>query len=122
MPNDTDKKFWKQKWENNQIGFHKNEVNPLLIKHFPKKDVLKGSRIFLPLCGKTLDIGWFLLNGYQVVGVELVEVAVEQLFFELKINPTVLQLGEVKHYKGKGIDLFVGDIFSVTEEILGEII
>lgn len=28
-------------------------------------------RIFLPLCGKTLDIGWLLERGYRVVGAEL---------------------------------------------------
>jgi thiopurine S-methyltransferase len=41
--------------------------------------------VFLPLCGKTLDIHWLLSNGYPVAGSELGEVAVKQLFSELAI-------------------------------------
>ncbi len=49
---------WLQKWEKNEIGFHESEANPLLVEHFKELSLAKGSRIFLPLCGKTLDIAW----------------------------------------------------------------
>ncbi|MGL5939553.1 MAG: hypothetical protein ACRC2S_04075 [Waterburya sp.] len=28
-----DPSFWLQRWENNNIGFHKSEANPLLVKY-----------------------------------------------------------------------------------------
>jgi thiopurine S-methyltransferase len=52
-----DPDFWHRKWKNNDIGFHEQEANPALVKHFKALSLKQGSRIFLPLCGKTLDIG-----------------------------------------------------------------
>jgi len=61
--------FWHQRWATNQIGFHESAANPMLVKHFEQLNLPKGSRVFLPLCGKTLDIAWLLKSGNQVVGV-----------------------------------------------------
>lgn len=57
-----------------------------------------GSRIFLPLCGKTLDIAWLLAKGYRVAGAELSEMAIEQLFESLGIQPTITAVGQLVHY------------------------
>jgi hypothetical protein len=45
--------------------------------------------VFLPLCGKTLDIQWLLSRGYGVAGSELSKIAVEQLFSELGVEPNI---------------------------------
>lgn len=60
--------FWHQKWAKNDIGFHEGAVNPLLVKHFPALALEQGARVFVPLCGKTLDIPWLLSSGYRVAG------------------------------------------------------
>ena len=114
-----DASFWLQKWEKNDIGFHKSEANPVLVKYFKQLSLAKGSRVFLPLCGKTLDIPWLLSNGYRTAGVELVEIAIEQLFMGLGVEPVISGVGEVKHYSATNIDIFVGDIFDVSNKILG---
>lgn len=114
-----DVSFWKQKWEKNEIAFHKNETNPLLVKYFPALSLTEGSRVFVPLCGKTLDIAWLLANGFRVVGVELIEAAIRQLFTELGVEPKISGTGEVKHYSAKHIDIFVGDIFTISSKMLG---
>ena len=114
-----DVSFWKQKWENNEIAFHKNEDNPLLVKYFQALSLTEGNRIFVPLCGKTLDIAWLLANGFRVVGVELIEAAIKQLFTELGVEPKISGTGEVKHYSAKHIDIFVGDIFTISSKMLG---
>ncbi|MES2364664.1 MAG: thiopurine S-methyltransferase [Pseudomonadota bacterium] len=114
-----DVSFWKQKWENNEIAFHKNEANPLLVKYFQALSLTEGNRIFVPLCGKTLDIAWLLANGFRVVGVELIEAAIKQLFTELGVEPKISGAGEVKHYSAKHIDIFVGDIFTISSKMLG---
>ena len=61
--------FWHKKWEDNVIGFHKSEANHLLVNHFSLLALPKVGRVFVPLCGKTLDIHWLLENGHRVVGV-----------------------------------------------------
>lgn len=113
--------FWLQRWEKNNIGFHKSEANPLLVKYFNELSLVKGSRVFLPLCGKTLDIAWLLSNGYRVVGAELIEIAIEQLFMELGVEPKISKAGEVRHYSAKNIDIFVGNIFDLHSNMLGPV-
>lgn len=116
-----DPTFWRQKWESNQLGFHKSEANPALVNHLKKLALPKGSRIFLPLCGKTLDIGWLLSQGYRVVGAELVDLAIQQLFDELRVDPTISPSGKLTLYQAHDIDIFVGDIFDVSPENLGPV-
>ena len=113
--------FWHQKWEKNEIGFHEGEANRLLVKYFNALSLAEGRRVFVPLCGKTLDIAWLLSNGFRVAGAELVESAIEQLFSELGIEPEISEVGGVKRYSAKNIDIFVGDIFAVSSEILGSV-
>lgn len=112
-----DTNFWHQKWNNNEIGFHKSEANPILIKHFDSLSLKKGSRIFIPLCGKTLDISWFLDNGYKVVGVELVELAIQQLFQDLKVEFKLEEKGSFKHYFSDNIDIFVGNCLTPRQKV-----
>ena len=117
-----DASFWLQKWEKNEIfGFHKSEANPLLVKYFKKLSVAKGGRIFIPLCGKTLDIAWLLSKGYRVAGAELVETAIEQLFEELGVAPKISGVGKMKHYSANNIDIFVGNIFDLSGKMLGPV-
>ena len=116
-----DKTFWRQKWERNQIAFHKSDVNPLLVRHFSDLALPKGRRIFLPLCGKTLDIHWLLSRGYRIAASELTEIAVEQLFSELGVEPVKTANHAVSRYSAEEIDIFVGDIFNLSSGVLGQV-
>ncbi|MDT8326998.1 MAG: thiopurine S-methyltransferase [Roseovarius sp.] len=113
--------FWHTRWESAQIGFHEGEVNRMLAAHLDALSIAPGSRVFLPLCGKTHDIAWLLAKGYRVVGAELSEIAVQQLFDELPLVPEVTQTGPLKRYTAEGIDIFVGDVFDLTPEMLGSV-
>ena len=116
-----DAQFWHQRWQEQQIGFHRTDVNPLLTTFFPILCVEPPARIFIPLCGKTLDIHWLLAQGYQVCGAELSEQAIQQLFQELGLNPKIEENENFKHYFTDNIDIFVGDIFNLTTKIVGHI-
>ena len=118
---DVNTRFWLQRWEDNNIGFHKSEANSVLIKHFEALSLVEDSRVFVPLCGKTLDIAWLLSKGYHVAGAELIKLAIDQLFAGLKVEPKVSEVGGIKHYSAKNIDIFVGDIFEVPREMLGPV-
>lgn len=113
--------YWHQKWEKNDIAFHTEAANPLLVQYFNELSLVKGSRVFLPLCGKTLDISWLLSQGYRVVGAELSKLAIEQLFAGLGIEPELSRIGEMDHYRAQNIDIFGGDIFEVSSQILGPV-
>ena len=113
--------FWHQRWENNQIAFHETEGNRFLIKHFDQLSLTGRSRIFLPLCGKTRDLHFLMSKGCHVIGVELSEIAIQQLFVELDIKPQIDSIAEFRHYHAPGIDIFVGDFFALTSVLIGKI-
>lgn len=116
-----DANFWLERWQNNQIGFDQPEVNPFLIEHFNKLGLVQGQRVFVPLCGKTIDIQWLLQQGYQVVGVELSEQAIQQLFQLLGLTPQVSAVGTFKLYQAAHIDIYVGDFFQLDNVLLGHV-
>lgn len=93
----------------------------MLTKHFSKLGLRKGQRVFLPLCGKTLDIAWLLANGYDVMGAELIPLATQQLFAELGVQPTITDAGNLQCWSAENIDIFVGDIFALDAETLGHV-
>ncbi len=65
--------FWLERWQNHEIGFHMPQVQPALGKHWPRLNVAKGATVFVPLCGKSLDMAWLADEGYRVIGAELSE-------------------------------------------------
>lgn len=116
-----DPEFWHQKWHSNEIAFHESDGNSLLVAHFDRLSIPKNGRVFVPLCGKTRDIPWLRSRGYQVVGAELSQLAVEQLFSELETDPQITDLGAIKRFSTPGLILFVGDIFVLTRDMVGPI-
>lgn len=113
--------FWHERWESGRIGFHEMRPNPLLVEHFPKLSKTVGGRVFLPLCGKALDIDWLLARGFRVAGAELSEIAVREVFRRLGVSPEIERIGDLKRYSGPAIDLFAGDIFTLTPALLGSV-
>jgi thiopurine S-methyltransferase len=113
--------FWNKKWESNQLGFNEEKINPLLSENFDKLQIPQGKTVFIPLCGKTIDITWFLQKGYHVIGSELSTIAIDDLFKSLGIVPQIEDRIELKVYTGPNIKIFVGNIFSIKKEDLGEV-
>ncbi len=113
--------FWVDKWQTGEIAFHEGSPNRFLASYFGSLRLPKGSRVFLPLCGKTRDIAWLLASGYHVAGAELVGTAIDQLFTELGIQPSITKRGALTHYSAKHIDIYVGDIFKLNAELLGPV-
>jgi thiopurine S-methyltransferase len=116
-----DEGFWHSRWQKNQIGFHEGAANALLVEHFEAGIGRPGGRVFLPLCGKTNDIGWLLARGCRVAGAELSRLAVDQLFRDLGIEPEIADQGPLTRCSASGLDIFVGDFFGLTAEGLGPV-
>ncbi|MBZ9612282.1 thiopurine S-methyltransferase [Rheinheimera maricola] len=113
--------FWQEKWQKREIAFHQAAANPLLISWFNQLALAPGATVFLPLCGKSLDIHWLLEQGYSVVGAELSEMAVQELFAELGLTPGVSSTGNLLHYRAEQLQVFVGDIFQLSQNTLGPV-
>ncbi|WP_201529398.1 thiopurine S-methyltransferase [Psychrobacter frigidicola] len=120
--------FWQERWKDKRIGFNQSAVQPLLIKYFTELNLPAASRVFVPLCGKSIDMVWLASHGYNVVGVELVESAVQEFFTEQGIKPTITEPTDnpaIKCYQGmlsgQTIALWVADIFALTADDIGHV-
>ena len=113
--------FWHNRWENELTGFHLNEVNPHLKANWSLLKLEKNSRIFVPLCGKTLDLIWLAEQGFQVVGVELSVLAAEAFFAENNLAAQQSQVDDFTLWQSENISIFCGDFFNLSTNILGEI-
>lgn len=114
-------RFWKEKWVKHELGFHLPFVHPILKRSLPRFNLTQGARVFLPLCGKTLDIGYLLSEGYRVTGVELSEVAVSELFQELGVAPEVSDWAGGRCWRHGDLTVFQGDFFALTAEQPGSV-
>ena len=110
--------FWHEKWDAQQIGFHLNAVNPLLVKHWPQLDLAANCQVFVPLCGKSLDMCFLAEQGHDVVGCELNEVAVKQFYQENNLPVEVNQVGEHQQFSTEQVTIYQGDIFTLDAAAL----
>lgn len=108
--------FWHKRWSTNQIGFHLPEVNPYLQRFWSQLGVEQGSRVMVPLCGKTLDLLWLAQQGYSVLGVELSEKAAADFFLEHQLEPSVSEEGAFKVFRAADIEIRCGDFFALSPE------
>ncbi|EDV22806.1 uncharacterized protein TRIADDRAFT_58745 [Trichoplax adhaerens] len=119
---------WSQRWQNKIIGWHLSQVNPYLNENYQvylKNNDNPHSSIFVPLCGKSLDMIWLAQKGHQVVGVEVVEQPCHDFFKENEITYKVQDLQGVE---GKiltsqdpkiNITIYNCDYFALTSSLLG---
>ncbi|ANC82843.1 thiopurine S-methyltransferase [Pseudomonas putida] len=108
--------FWQQRWADNQIGFHQAQVNPYLQTYWPQLQLAPGSRVLVPLCGKSLDLAWLAGQGHRVLGVELSRRAVEDFFREHGLEAEVRQQGAFEVWRSGDVQLWCGDFFALRAE------
>lgn len=110
--------FWHKKWQDDKLGFHLPEANPLLLQYASRLNLSPGDEVFVPLCGKSLDMVWLRQQGYDVVGIELSRIALEAFFKENEIGYRALQAGDFSIYHSLGYTLYGGDFFALNAAAL----
>ncbi len=80
-----------------------------------------NAAIFVPFCGKSLDLIWLSEQGHSVTGVELSPLAVEQLFDDNSIPYAKTQIEVFTLYKAtdRNLKILVGSLFNLTPDITG---
>jgi len=115
-----DNHLWLKFWRDQRTDFHQPVVNPLLSKFWSSLELVHGSRVFVPLCGKSLDMTWLAQQGHEVVGVELSPVAVEDFFRENGLQPVQRRMGQFTLWNDGKISILCGDYFALTRADIGE--
>lgn len=110
---DRDKTDWLNRWNNNTIGFHLDEVNPNLLEFWSVLSAQPGDNVFVPLCGKSIDMLWLQQQNLQVSGAELSPVAVEAFFTENQIPAEKEQHGLHERWYTEQLQIFLGDFFAL---------
>ncbi len=116
-----DNHLWLEFWRDQRSDFHQSAVNPLLSKFWPELGLPRGSRVFVPLCGKSLDMLWLAQQGHEVIGIELSPVAVAAFFSENGLQPTQQPVGAFTLWRAGSIGILCGDYFALTQDELGMI-
>ena len=112
---------WKAKWKADDIAFHQPQIHPHLIRFWPQLALPEGATVLVPLCGKSLDLGWLHQQGHRVIGVELSHIAIAAFFAERGLQPQRQRLGRFQRYWAGTLELWCGDLFDLRREDLGDI-
>ena len=113
--------FWHERWRIGQIGFHQPAVDRHLIRHWPDLGLATNGRVFVPLCGKSLDLLWLRDRGHRVSGVELSAVAIESLCMQNGILASRRNVEAFDVYESANLTLYQGDFFTLSPALVGPI-
>lgn len=116
-----DREFWRARWEEGRIGFHQDNINPYLQRHWPALKAPPQATVFVPLCGKSRDMLWLRDRGHPVIGVELVPKAVAAFFEENALPVDRRPHGPFTLWQGDGIRIYQGDFFDLAADELAAV-
>lgn len=102
---------WLDRWREGRIGFHRHEVHPALVHHWAPLGVRPGTKVLVPLCGKSLDMRWLARHDHPVLGIELAPEAIEQFVAEGVGDVTRYQQGPFSICRQGNVELWCGDFF-----------
>jgi thiopurine S-methyltransferase len=112
--------YWLQRWKQGRTGWHHESVMPLLEQNWESLGVGRGTRVLVPLCGKSLDILWLARQGLRVLGVEISPLAVETFLAENHLQAGRAEATDGTHYRitnapaDGDVEIINGDVFGVA--------
>ncbi len=111
--------FWFKSWELGGFytSFHRKDIHPFVLKHMTP-EVIEGTTILVPLCGKTVDMLYLSQYANKVIGVELVEEAIIQFFQENNLTYTK---HDADTYISGNIVLLCKDFMALRPDDIGPI-
>lgn len=115
------KDFWLARWEREEIGFHQSEINSHLRQYWQELHLPPDSEVFVPLCGKSIDMLWLRRQGHSVLGVELSDIAVQAFFKENGYAPHHVAHEKFDDCEAHGIRILCGDFFDLDKAHLANV-
>jgi thiopurine S-methyltransferase len=113
--------FWHERWQTGQTGFHQSDVHPFLARWWPQLGLPAAARVYVPLCGKSLDMVWLAGRGHAVVGSELSPIAINDFFAGRGLERTQTEEhGFLRHAAGP-FEILEGDALALTPALLGPV-
>lgn len=116
-----DTEFWIESWNQNKIGFHQRDFNNYLINFWRQLNISTDSLVFVPLCGKSLDLIWLKQQGHSVNGIELSQLAVQAFFDENNLDYILSQQINLPLWESERLSIWQGDFFNLTRNQLNAV-
>jgi thiopurine S-methyltransferase len=109
----TDLDFWREAWAAGRVHPRSKRPDDTLEMHWPSLKVALGSRVLVPLSGKSGDLAWLGSHGFFTVGVEISAIPCEAFFAERGVQPVRTGYGSFVRWQGFGVTLLQGDFFNL---------
>ena len=116
-----EKTYWLNRWKAGKTQFNQPTPHRFLIKHFKTLSLQPQEQVFVPLCGKSIDMTWLMQQNQQVIGVEISPLAIADFLKENKLHTTSFGEGLFQVHQNASCTLYNGDIFNLTSQQLSEI-
>ena len=114
-----EQEFWLERWRDHQLGWHRENIYPLIIQYWSSLEVPINSKVFVPLCGKTRDMHYLAELGHQVLGCELSEIAPREFFSDADMLFESRTEGKFVRHQADQISILQGDVFALDAQLLG---
>ena len=113
--------YWIEGWQQGRKGFDQTDPHRWLAQHWSTLQVDEDSTVFVPLCGKTVDMVWLADRGHSIIGVEVSEIAVDEFFAMVGLTPEIEEVGPLAVYRAGPYELWRGDLFEVPSPIFDRV-
>ena len=113
--------FWHERWQAGQIGFHQSAVHPLLARWWPRLGLPNEARVYVPLCGKSLDMVWLADRRHTIVGSELSPIAIRDFFAGRGLEPAQTDESGFRRHAAGPFEIIEGDALALTPALLGPV-
>jgi len=112
---------WLKFWENNETNWHGDKITQELVEYFELFELEPRDKVFVPLCGKSLDMLYIMNQGFSVVGVEISEIGVRQFFSENNLAYKITKVDDFDLYSTENLEIYCGDFFTLTSKHLNNV-
>jgi len=102
-------------------GWQQADVHPSLIEFLSRLECARGDRVFVPLCGRSLDMVWLAKQGLSVIGCEISGKAIKDFFSAVGLQPRKQADSKLIAWQAGPYTLYEGDFFAMTPDQVEEI-
>ena len=113
--------YWIEGWQQGRRGFDQGDPHRWLAEHWSTLGVATDATVFVPLCGKTVDMVWLAEQGHSIIGVEVSEIAVDEFFEMVGLTPEIEEVGPLAVYRAGPYELWRGDLFELPAAVFDRI-
>lgn len=113
-----DAEFWHERWNTGSTRFDQARVHPLLVEHWQRLIGTPAGSVFVPLCGRTIDMEWLAEQGHRVVGNELSPIAIADFFERTGLTAVERTEGALAVHAASAYELWCGDFFDMLPTAL----